>query len=382
MKKVLTLVSLLATGGGFPFNPAAAQSLTLSQRWVINGSDVDWSTVSWLSPRHDGSLALAQPMDGKFVVISSTGREGASIGRRGAGPGEFGNPQRGGWLGDTIWISDPRNSRLSYIMPGRGVLRELPIPTAVLRPQGGSGGDKLLSLGPTLLAPLPGGGLLLTVTPANVPQPAWVGKVDSASRIVVAVDAEGRLTRRITQVAANPCFAPVSVEGQPGSARIPFCQDPIIDASVDGRTTITLVHTFSGSAELAVTGSDGRVIARRTFAEPGSPITRAAQDSARAAVPVPGVADWVRSLRMPDRYPAWRGMVIGTDGTIWLEHGTPGPTREWHLFDQGLRPLGSVNIPRNVSIRAANRNALWGVREESDGLESLIRYDVGAARGR
>ncbi len=362
----------------------AAQSLSITERWAIHGADVDWSAVGWIAPRRDGAAALLQATDGKFVVITPQGREGVSVGRRGAGPGEFMTLHRAGWVGDTIWVSDPRNTRLSWLIPGRGVVRERPIPTAVGRPRNASGGDKVLSLSTSVLAPLAGSGMILAVTPANVPQPAWLGKVDSASRLVVSVDGEGRMVRRIAEIGSSPCFAPIVVKGQPGVSRIPFCQDPIIDASADGRTVIALVHAIAGTAELMVYGSDGQMIARRAFPEPGAVISRTAHDSARAAIaarPVPGIADWARrTLRMPERHPAWRDVVVGTDGTIWLERGSPDAQREWHLFDRELRPLGSVKIPLNVAIRAGHRSALWGVRVEEDGLESLIRYDVGERR--
>jgi hypothetical protein len=68
----------------------------------------------------DGRVTVMDLDAGTLRVYATDGREIAALGRRGAGPGEFGaraQPMR--WSGDTIAVADPDNSRIVLFTGGR-----------------------------------------------------------------------------------------------------------------------------------------------------------------------------------------------------------------------------------------------------------------------
>ena len=79
----------------------------------------------------DGKLALFA--SGSVWIFDADGNEVERIGRQGAGPQEFGFGSLAPGLGDTIVVTDSRNSRLSFVVPGTGVAR---VRTAMLRSGG------------------------------------------------------------------------------------------------------------------------------------------------------------------------------------------------------------------------------------------------------
>ncbi|MDX2262793.1 MAG: hypothetical protein SFU84_13965 [Gemmatimonadales bacterium] len=99
----------------------------------VKGSEVeaDLSRVWQPHVLSDGRIVMYA--DGSVLVFGPEGELIERIGREGAGPNEF----RGGivrpGLGDTLLVEDGGNSRLSFIVPGQGVVRSIPIPEASQR---------------------------------------------------------------------------------------------------------------------------------------------------------------------------------------------------------------------------------------------------------
>lgn len=77
---------------------------------------------------NNGNLALFA--SGSVWIFDVDGNEVERIGRQGAGPQEFGSGALAAGLGDTILVTDSRNSRLSLVVPGAGVSR---VRTVMLR---------------------------------------------------------------------------------------------------------------------------------------------------------------------------------------------------------------------------------------------------------
>jgi hypothetical protein len=76
----------------------------------------------------NGNLALFA--SGSVWIFDAEGNEVERIGRQGAGPQEFGAGALAAGLGDTILVTDSRNSRISLVVPGEGVAR---VRTVMLR---------------------------------------------------------------------------------------------------------------------------------------------------------------------------------------------------------------------------------------------------------
>jgi len=94
----------------------------------VKGSDfeVDLSQARTPQLLFDGRIALFA--EGSVLVVGPDGSLIERIGRDGSGPGEFKIGQLVPGLADTLLVSDGVNARLSFVVPGRGVVRSRPTP--------------------------------------------------------------------------------------------------------------------------------------------------------------------------------------------------------------------------------------------------------------
>jgi len=99
----------------------------------VKGSDleVDLSQVWQPHLLADGRMVIFA--DGSVLVFNPDGELAERIGRMGEGPGEFraGNIYPG--LVDTFLVDDGVNTRLSFVVPGKGVVRSIPSPEPARR---------------------------------------------------------------------------------------------------------------------------------------------------------------------------------------------------------------------------------------------------------
>ena len=92
----------------------------------IDGYAADLVPVEWVGVSPRGTLALFQGQDATVRFFDPEGNLLGSVGRRGSGPGEFESLIRGGWVGDTLWVSDLQLSRITLISPDLEFVRVLP----------------------------------------------------------------------------------------------------------------------------------------------------------------------------------------------------------------------------------------------------------------
>src|SRR4051794_18935210 len=98
-----SLVSLVAHQSG-------AQSVVPSR--AVNSFHPDSASQSQLLSiglarlGPDGRVYVLDRVDRAIRVFDPTGRLVGTIGRRGAGPGEFQSINSFGWVGDTLWVMD------------------------------------------------------------------------------------------------------------------------------------------------------------------------------------------------------------------------------------------------------------------------------------
>ena len=109
-----------------PRGPSAARVLVR-----INGMNNDFSRFGPIPASASGHLAVAQPQDGTVLVFAADGRQLATVGRKGGGPGEFRGINQLGWSGDTLWVADYSNNRLTLIGPTGRIAREIALPLRV-----------------------------------------------------------------------------------------------------------------------------------------------------------------------------------------------------------------------------------------------------------
>ena len=327
--------------------------------------------VSDVAVLPDGRIITVHAQERMLRVFDSGGRLLRTVGRRGQGPGEFGNPQSVGYVGDTIWVRDLSHRRYlrfnrdfepigSVIMPGRGGFYY-----------------GLVSGTTSLLAPSADTGVIgvyqdtILLHSIGVPyrvaghQYAYEQDVGAASGIVT-----GRTT---TLLRRSPLSVRTEVGPLPGGRGAIILESAELWGGRPGQFTIRHARTATGDVSPPVTVS---LQARR--------LTRAAADSiVNASVARLTNARLVAAIRdkarLPEYYPAFSSFSVSADGTIWLSEYGVRDTRL--VIDPAGRILMRVRIPAGLAVFAISRTHAWGRLRDADDLPIIVRYRIGSECG-
>ena len=100
-------------------------------------------------------------------------------------------------------------------------------------------------------------------------------------------------------------------------------------------------------------------------ATPDEPVPVEVAERRRSRVP---------EITYPASLPPVRRVVLGRDGTVWLELQDNAASHRWIVLDGGEEQLGAVELPSNVTLRTADRSRLWTLERDADDLESIVVY--------
>ncbi len=339
-----------------------------------------------LSPGQRGTMMM-QPA--RLLVFDSTGALTTTISQ--GGTGTFAVSRLFGWVGDSVWISDG----------------------------GGRGGRPTITFGPA--------GTQVGVTSINIayPQPADVGRIptftfsgalaryadgtllvsatpDSRDRLVrdstfpgatqfVVIGPDGMIQRILGRVPYGDLAISYTVPGQVGFCAdvIPF-PNPVAwavspDGSRIGTATATIRSSDGGELHLTVIKSTGDTLFARTVPFSGIPIdpvaaqhtleAKYAEMAAGNSTCGPNALANYRAKApalTPLAQPPIKGLVVGRDGTLWLDVVLRG----WSgvmVFDPKGNVIGRLHLPPGAILAEAERGRIWVIEQ---GGTSVMRYRV------
>lgn len=338
------------------------------------------TAVGGLTVGRDGSLYVSQPQDGVVRVYDARGRFARAFGKSGEGPGEFRRPSQLGWRGDTLWVTDAGQTRISLFRADGTFLRSI----AFVRESPLTDGKPnipgaLLADGSVLgwwQAPL-----RTLSEPGPVSQP--LVRFTQGGEPLGLV---GRLQRR------NEFMALRRQTGVTFLAQ-PFSDSPLWAPSPDGSGVVIVTRaaaTSAGRATFAVRRVDpaGRTVFSRTYPYTPRPLegdaVSAAVDaelarlaSARLATPPASLRRMIGAeiYRPKFRTPV-TGVLVGRDGTVWLRREEGGSVVRWDVLDAAGRPAGTLNLPAKLDVRYADRTQLWAVELDELDVPTLARFQV------
>jgi hypothetical protein len=316
----------------------------------------------------------------ELQVFERSGVHARTIGRRGAGPGEFSDPSAFGFVGDTIWVHDwPRSVTHHFALDGAYLLtteRGLALDSTRFR-----GSDLPIAL-------LEGnGGLFEATRPRSTLPPDAVGPV-----VYVA----GPSGARDTLVTRAVWRGQVPVPGV-GTLRVPALPDhPLV--AVDGlgrRIVVAEQPGADGIARVAIHGPGGRrLVAVGVDGFSVSPVPAAVRDSllagataalrrtmdrlpdVRRAVEDPE-ATMANVVRVPERMPALALARVMRDGTVWLQLTPSGSRdREWLVLDTEGVAQRVVVVPAGFEVHDADGSHVWGVMRDSLDVDHLVGFEL------
>ncbi len=310
----------------------------------VDDPDVGFSRIEGVEVGDDGTVYVLEGQVPEIRVFAPDGRRLRTVGRPGEGPGEFRSPREFGLLGDTLWVNDWRNRRISWFGPDGELVHELratPLPVETDVP-----------------------GMFLSVAPAR---PRSDGLVESeASRTmsagaadrpfyvpVIRFDRNGRVvdTARWDTVQPPPT---VRVEGRALHPPALRPTSPVTQEMSGGSARLSWwVPAGSGQGQLEVArlGADGDTLYQSVLLYDAVPVPASVRDSllegfrgiaGAFGLSEGAMADAMASgLDLPDYRPPIRSTHGGRDGSLWIAlNGASPDSTAWVLLDPDGAPRG------------------------------------------
>ncbi len=338
-----------------------------------------FSRISGFTVDPEGRLYVVQGMEGTVTVLNPDGTLHEVFGGKGEGPGEFLSASGVGWLGDTLWVRDMAQGRLSFFHEGELARTSRAVP--VRREPGQYIGSQWLMAD----------GSYFTILSWRFERPA--GHPDNYFPIVRTTP-EGESERVVARLKEHFPFRLVIEHGDGYSTGSPFFQDfPLHSWNASGERMAILDRPFGegaqASLQLTVLGASGDTIYSREYRVDVEPLTndqwdqklRTAWDR-RPDRPY-SFQDMENASRRPDHWSSATQVVVGSDLSIWIALvDLPWrEDREWVALDPEGEPLFKVVLPRDFALTTASGDLLWGVWADELDVQHVQRYQLGESEG-
>jgi hypothetical protein len=83
-----------------------------------------------------------------------------------------------------------------------------------------------------------------------------------------------------------------------------------------------------------------------------------------------------RGLTLPRHFAPIRRLVVGIDGTVWLEQMDGFHGGSWLVLDRSGTPRFQVRLPATFTIGDATIDSIWGTDQDDLGVAYMIRLRV------
>lgn len=335
-------------------------------RLQASDPDLQLSSVETLDVDSRGRIFVGDRLRNSVVVLSPEGRLVQTIGRAGAGPGEFGYVRNVQILpGDSLMVYDTDHLRLSVFAPDSARV------AYVRNFAGGPGAQP-----PNWVEKLPGERAFFATHRQSYSAAQDPADDYRRTQTVRLVEWDGRTRRDSILVipAAQPLIARQG--NQVAATANPFGRPGLVRVGPDGR----LFYGWGDSLAITVHSLDGQRIGGFSKPHAGPPVTSADVETA-----VEGLDDMLaRALRAaaPERWPAFRNFVVDDRGQLWvgLLSPTGQPTR-WTVFDERGEARCVAPLPANVDVRLVRDGKAYAVETDEMDVPRIVTYQVGAGRG-
>lgn len=377
---ILLLLVLITSTPGEAQSRAARWSLTPDLRIGSVDGPGALTRAADLVVGQDNRLYIVQPQDRLVRVFSTDGDLVRTIGRRGKGPAEFEHPERLGWIGDTLWVSDSKLDRISLFRQDGSLIAtlNLVVPTSEY-PYLSKGAGVLLANGSALGTPR------FAVPPA-VTGPASRTPILRLSRTGQVLDTLAWSAR------AHQSLILRSARGSMVSSFQPFRDNLIWEVSPDGKSIVFVERPAakrSGNSFFQVTKVDasGKTIFSNRYRYSPRRITKGLADSllsvaVQQAMEVFGSrsaaeAEVRKALYLPEYHPPVTDVVVGGDGNIWLRReDLGGETVVWNVLDHRGRVKALLTLPKRLRIKEARGNLVWAIEHDELDVPYVVRYRI------
>ena len=325
---------------------------------TAQGRAPDFSKPVWTSPVEftyafsirelsDGRLIVPDPGENVIHLLGADGRPLGTIGKQGAGPGEFQIPLHVMALrGDSTLLNDREQRRFLLIGPDAKPVRTILWPTV---PLGGDGLQDEMHTDEQGNVYFPRSGFHPDT--GMTPLLRWnigTGKIDSVQTVAMAKMVESRPSRDVVRTLV-----------------VPFEDGDAWTVTPGGEVAIVRPREY----QLEWRATNGTIHRGAPIPYRGAPVT-AAERTERFG---PGV-----DLPIPATKPAVTplGIEVSPTGEIWVSRykapGDPGP--RWDVLDKDGRLLRTLTLTGRRSIIGFGRDLVYVVRYDEDDIQHLEAY--------
>lgn len=373
LSRALSMLALPATLTAQPAWRVDPTPVTKVAATLPNG-DAQFAIAAWATRLPTGEVAIAEGLDLDLRIADASGRIGRTLGRKGAGPGEF---TMLAWVGrcggDTLYAWDPRSARVSLFHPAGGYVRQFAVPAAA---------------GAMMAACTPRGTLALHTGVAprrdaamNERRQTRDGRqfgIGMLETTVLVIDDSGRTRHQHAGVLfGEMLMGQLRPGGGMGGAPRPL-------GHVGGFTFVgdNLAIGQTDSLRLDVHSGGGARSGR--FAIPPVAGRPTAADYERAIGPVTAIVpaqvrtdveDFLRTVEPPDRFPAFSRVLGGEDGLVWLvtsRDGEPQTRLRAHRLTGEV--VATLELPVALTVFEVGRDYVLGRAEDADGEQAVVLY--------
>jgi hypothetical protein len=378
-------VTLLLAGCGSDSGGGSSGDIpTLVAEEIVRMGSVDDPATEFrvLEIGPDGRVYTLHSQGAEVRIHGLDGSSLGSFGGVGEGPGEFMAPWNLGFRDGEIRVLDRRTNRISYFTLDGEFVRDARY-TAVLS------GD------PPERGPTPAGMLVdgTLYGEASVRAEAVVtGEVTHSAMVRFRLDGEVLDTIAVRAFGNGSYSYRFEDGGLYGTQ--PYSDATIITVSQHQMEAVEADRTvLPGRATFTLTkrAATGDTLWSREYPfEPvpldptviDSVIQRIADDVAEHIPPSrreieAGIAE---TLFMPDHMPAFRTLLLGRDGSIWLHrHDAVQDSNRWLVLTAQGDVFGEVRLPHRLRVLNASLSDVWGQFNDDLDVPYIVGYRISSA---
>jgi hypothetical protein len=388
--------SLQPFAGRDSLGTAIAETLSPTLEWrlspepvlqigVVDGEEAyQFSSIAFAGRLSDGRMVVVDRRSFQIRFFDRAGKHTSTIGRRGAGPGEFRGFADVILTGDSLLVYDANNRRLSLIGPDATVIAEESVRD---HPAFTSTG-----LGHTLIGLTPDGRMVIALPRSVSPPPLLNSAVYTRDTVAIVISARhGRSVDTIAMIpSAEYIFEGAASTGRAGWVRrgASFGYYPHFALGPDGMAYATGEHAGFEVMRLSRSDAGSRshpiLIVRRTDVRPLlvqqvvdrylgwiADLVRA-QGGSNAGPAIARARAALDALPRDHLVPFIDAMVADAESRIWQrihlmgweQESTP---RTWIVHSHKGHAVARISIPWNLRITQIQADHIVGVtRNEAD----------------
>jgi len=374
------ILSVVAAAGASA-QPASPKTLQVVWRVGGSGDDTSFAQISGIAVAPNGDVVTWDRRTPALRLYSDAGKFIRVIGRKGAGPGEYGSVSGTAFGTDgRFYVWDSGNARLNVYKPGGDFEKQLRLPIT-----GFSTNDALTidNQGRAWFR------FVIFDQAGGKTEGAWL-RIRASDGTVIDTVKQPKFEGSDPQLIAR-------AGGAMASYVIPYGKYPSFALTASGE-----IMTAPGGRyeiDLPYRGKSVKITRAYTPVRISTEERNEQRDfiekSMRRTQP-----DWTwPSTGVPSVKPPFQSISGALDGRVWValnvesERFTPEPpasgqpgalppltfrasARKWDVFEPDGRYVGTVTAANNVTPRAMRGDFVWGVALDNDDLPTLVKLRV------